>query len=74
MENPIKIDDLEVPLFLETPFFTYIKSKLLAKKTYSFSNALRVFTPRVQILEAPFLSYHSIRLILELGKARSNPA
>ena len=40
MENPIKIDDLEVPLFLETPFFTDIKSKLLAKKTYSFCQML----------------------------------
>ncbi len=25
MENPIKIDDLGVPLFLETPIFTYMR-------------------------------------------------
>ena len=27
MENPIKIDDLGVPLFLQTPIFTYMYHK-----------------------------------------------
>ena len=27
MENPIKMDDLGIPLFLETPIFTYIYHK-----------------------------------------------
>ena len=27
MENPIKMDDLGVPLFLETPIFTYMNHK-----------------------------------------------
>ena len=28
MENPIKMDDLGVPLFLETPIYTYLEPKL----------------------------------------------
>ena len=29
MENPIKMDDLVVPLFLETPILTYIEFPLI---------------------------------------------
>ncbi len=28
MENPIKMDDLEVPLFLETPIYMYFNEKV----------------------------------------------
>ncbi len=47
-ENPIKMDDLEVPLFLETPIYSYQKlilSKLIFNKLqgYKISN-LAVFS------------------------------
>ena len=29
MENPIKMDDLGIPLFLETPIFTFLSILLL---------------------------------------------
>ena len=41
MENPIKMDDLGVPLFLETPWnyiLYYDNALLLAKKQYRPSN------------------------------------
>ena len=28
MENPIKMDDLGVPLFLETPIYIYIQANI----------------------------------------------
>ena len=34
MENPIKIDDLGVPLFLETPMYTYIPARILSYSTH----------------------------------------
>ena len=33
MENPIKMDDLGVPLFLETPIYIYIHTHTFVKKS-----------------------------------------
>ncbi len=39
MEHPIKIDDLGVPLFLETPIFGYLSySRINQKKTSTKTN------------------------------------
>ena len=36
MENPIKMNDLGVPLFLETPVYIYILCKKKTEKKTSF--------------------------------------
>ncbi len=43
MENPIKMDDLGVPLFLETPRYVFFNSQAAAESTVFPSNVVVSF-------------------------------
>ena len=40
MENPIKMDDLEVPLFSETSIYTYMSRLNLSFVTYIYAHSI----------------------------------
>ena len=73
MENPIKMDDLGVPLFLETPIYIYIFRVVTCFKIGSLMNCLRVKLSipkqptKKNTLQAGILLGGSSHLIRNLG-------
>ena len=58
MENPIKMADLGVPLFLETSIYNIYDLKICFMKFHGFKNQLRTYVGRcaaVPFLGAPWV-------------------
>ena len=48
MENPNKMDDLGIPLFLETPISTKMKNMMLIKiEQITVVTSAKIYTPEV---------------------------
>ena len=53
MENPIKMDDLEVPLFLETPIYIYTYIRYMVSSTFHVGSSSLVVPEKEEVPRAP---------------------
>ena len=51
MENPIKMDDLGVPLFLETPKYSFSNNHEIKVFQLHFSNQKNVIPPKLKMVK-----------------------